>query len=132
MNTHSARFLALLATAALVPCALHAAPEKYQVTGPITAMDAATITVMKGGKEKFVMARDASTKMTGGAEPKVGDKVTVQYTITATDVEVKADKKAEKKEKPASTAVTKEAKTPAKNVPTAPVPTTAPTPAGVR
>ena len=118
MNTLPSRFFTLLAAAVLVPAIVHAAPEKYQVTGPITAMDANTITVMKGGKEKFVMSRDASTKMTGGAAPKVGDKVTVQYTITATDVDVKAD--------PA--AVKKETTKPATSAPTAPVaaPKTAP------
>ena len=116
MNTLPSRFLTLLATAAFLPAILHAAPDKYQVTGPITAMDASTITVMKGGKEKFVMSRDAATKMTGGT-PKVGDKVTVQYTITATDVEVKAD----------PGAVKKEANKPAASTPTAPAP--APKPA---
>ncbi len=129
MNSLPPRFLALFATAALVPTILHAAPEKYQVTGPITAMDASTITVMKGGKEKFVMARDAATKMTGGAAPKVGDKVTVQYTITATDVEVKADKA---KAEPKTAAVKKESNKPAKDAPTAPAAGAAPTPAGVR
>lgn len=130
MNTCSARFFALLATAALVPCALHAAPEKYQVTGPIMAMDAGTITVMKG-KEKFVIGRDASTKMTAAAEPKVGDKVTVYYTMTAAEVEAKADKK-KAAAKPDATGVTKETKKAVKDVPTAPASTAMPTPAGVR
>ena len=60
--------------------------------------------------------------MTGGAAPKVGDKVTVQYTITATDVEVKAEPKTE--------AVKKESNKPAKTAPTAPG--AVPAPAGVR
>lgn len=120
MNTSPSRFLTLLATAAFLPAILHGAPDKYQVTGPITAMDAGTITVMKGGKEKFVMARDASTKMTGGT-PKVGDKVTVQYTITATDVEVKAADPG---------AVKKEANKPASSAPTAPAAAPKPAPAG--
>lgn len=111
-----AGILLLAATAA-------AAPEKYQVTGPVTAMDATTITIVKGGKEKFVMARDAGTKMTGG-DLKVGDKVTVQYTITATDVEVKADKAAAGGAK-----VKKEKSAPTSSVPMAPAP--APAPAGV-
>ena len=121
MNTLSLRCFTLLAAAALAPAVLHAAPEKYQVTGPIVAMDANSLTVMKGGKEKFVLARDASTKMTGGAAPKVGDKVTVQYTITATDVEVKADKAA---------GVTKESTKPASSAPTAPAAAPKPAPAG--
>ena len=124
MNSFPSRVFALLAASALVPAGLHAAPDKYQVTGPVTAMDANSITVLKDGKERFVMARNAATKMTGPAAPKVGDKVTVQYTITATDVEVKADKTA---------GVTKESNKPAKSAPTAPAPgATAPTPAGTR
>lgn len=133
MNPFPTRILALLATAALVApvTGLHAAPERYQVTGPILAMDATTITVMKGGKEKFVMARDAGTKMTGGAaEPKVGDKVTVYYTITAAEVEVKADPKAKTKE--AADGVVKETKKAAKDVPVAPAPGAAPVPATTR
>lgn len=119
MNPVPSRLI-LLATALLLPAAaLRAAPEKYQVTGPITAMDANTLTVLKGGKEKFVMARGTGLKITGGAEPKVGDNVTVQYTITATDVEIKSAK--------GGAAVTKEASKPAANTPTAPAP--APKPA---
>jgi hypothetical protein len=55
------------------------------------------ITVMKG-KEKFEIARDSSTKVTG--DLKVGDKVTT-YTMTAKEVEVKAAKtdKADKSKK---------------------------------
>ena len=44
------------------------------------------IVVMKG-KERFEIARDASTKMPAGV--KVGDKVTVYYRMTATEVEAK-------------------------------------------
>lgn len=62
-------------------------PSSYQVTGPITAVDDSMITVMKG-KEKFEIARDSSTKVTG--DLKVGEKVTIKYTMTAKEVEVKA------------------------------------------
>jgi hypothetical protein len=68
-------------------------PSTYQVTGPITAVDDSMITVMKG-KEKFEVARDSNTKVTG--DLKVGEKVTIMYTMTAKDVEVKADKSAKK------------------------------------
>ena len=73
-------------------------PSTYQVTGPITAVDDSMITVMKG-KEKFEVARDSSTKVTG--DLKVGDKVTIQYTMTAKEIEVKAAKtdKADKAKK---------------------------------
>ena len=76
-------------------------PSSYQVTGPVTAVDSSMITVMKG-KEKFEIARDSSTKVNG--DLKVGDKVTIKYTMTAKDVEVKADKtdKAKKDDKSAA------------------------------
>ena len=68
--------------------------KTYQVTGPIVSMDDSTITVQKGS-EKFEMARDSSTKATG--DLKVGDKVTVKYAMTATEIESKAGKAASKK-----------------------------------
>ncbi|HEU5338221.1 MAG TPA: hypothetical protein VFU39_02940, partial [Sulfuricaulis sp.] len=46
------------------------------------------------GKEKWEMARDASTKVTG--DVKKGDKVTVEYKMTATSIEVKGGKAADK------------------------------------
>jgi ribosomal 50S subunit-recycling heat shock protein len=46
------------------------------------------------GKERFEIDRDSNTKVTG--DLKVGDKVTVQYTMSAKEVEVKADKNAKK------------------------------------
>ncbi len=67
-----------------------AATKSYQVTGPVTEVNDTTITVQKG-KEKFEIARDASSKVP--AEVKVGDKVTAHYTMTATEVEVKPAKK---------------------------------------
>ena len=56
----------------------------------------ASITVQKG-KEKWQLARTKDTKVTG--DLKVGAKVTIMYTMTATSVEAKADAKAEKAEK---------------------------------
>jgi hypothetical protein len=66
-----------------------ASPSSYQVTGPIVEVNDSMITVMKG-KEKFEVARDSSTKVTG--DLKVGDKVTIMYTMTAKEIEVKAAK----------------------------------------
>ena len=80
----------------LVPVGF-AAPADYQVTGPITALTDSTVTVQKGGKENFEMARDASFKAADGSELKVGDKVTVHYTMTAKSVEKKDAAKADKK-----------------------------------
>jgi hypothetical protein len=81
---------------ALSGAAFAGSPSSYQVTGPITAVDSTMITVMKG-TEKFEIARDASTKATG--DLKVGEKVTITYTMTAKQIEVKADKTAKKDEK---------------------------------
>jgi hypothetical protein len=54
------------------------------------------------GKEKWQIARDKDAKVTGG-ELKVGSKVTIEYTMSAKDIEVKGaakpDKAAAKPEK---------------------------------
>ena len=68
-----------------------AAPQAkaYQVTGPVVEVTDTSITVKKG-EENWQIARDAGTKISG--DLKVGAKVTVQYRMIATDVEVKTDK----------------------------------------
>ena len=63
--------------------------KSYQVSGPVLEVTPTTITVQKGS-EKWQINRDANTKITG--EPKVGSKVTVYYTMTATEITVKASK----------------------------------------
>jgi hypothetical protein len=69
---------------------LHAADVKsYQVTGPVLAVTPTTITVQKGD-EKWEIGRSKNTKLTG--DPKVGSKVTIYYTMTATEIEVKEPK----------------------------------------
>lgn len=65
----------------------------YQVTGPVEEVTDSKIVVLKG-KEKWEMARDAGTKVSG--DVKKGDKVTVEYKMTATSIEVKGGKGAEK------------------------------------
>jgi hypothetical protein len=74
--------------------------KTYQVTGPVLEMKDDSITVQKG-KEKWEIAKDAATKVTG--DLKVGSKVTIEYTMKAATIEVKdAGKKAEpKKTEPA-------------------------------
>ena len=70
--------------------ALGAKAKKYQVTGVVVALTADVITVEKGkapDTEKWEIARDAATKVEG--ELKVGSKVTIEYVMTASDVEVK-------------------------------------------
>ena len=81
---------------ALSGFAFAGSPSTYQVTGPVVAVDDSMITVTKG-KEKFEIARDSSTKVTG--DLKVGDKVTITYTMTAKEVEVKAAAKTDKADK---------------------------------
>ena len=76
------------------------------MTGPIAELNDTMIVVEKGAKkERWEIARDANTKASG--EMKVGDKVTVHYSMTATNIEVKPAKaeKGKKKEaaKPAPT-----------------------------
>jgi hypothetical protein len=64
-----------------------AAPKTYQVTGPVLEVTSDMIVVQKG-QDRWEIARDASTKVTG--ELKVGAKVTIEYRMSATSVEVKA------------------------------------------
>jgi len=79
--------------------ALAAAPKTYQVTGPIVEVNADTITIMKG-KEKWEIARDKDTKVTGDLKP--GAKVTIMYRMTAATVEAKEDAKGAKTDKGAA------------------------------
>jgi hypothetical protein len=82
---------ALCAALLLCTCAASAGDAKtYQVTGPVVAVTPTTITVQKGS-EKWEINRDASTKTP--ADVKVGSKVTVYYTMTATEIEVKGGAK---------------------------------------
>ena len=66
-----------------------AAEKTYQVTGPVLDVNDKTIIVQKG-KDKWELARSADTKVTG--ELKKGAKVTIEYTMTATSIEVKKGK----------------------------------------
>jgi hypothetical protein len=79
-------------TLALSSTAL-AGAKSYQVTGPVVEVNDSLIVVTKG-KERFEIDRDSNTKVTG--DLKVGDRVTIMYTMTAKEVEVKADKSAKK------------------------------------
>lgn len=89
---NSTKFLSLLAAASLIMgTAAFAAGKTYQVTGPVLEVNDSMIAVQKG-KERWEIARDSSTKVTG--DLKVGAKVTITYTMSATEVEVKADKAA--------------------------------------
>ncbi len=76
--------------------------DDFQVTGEVKEKTADTITVMKG-KERFQIGIDKDTK--GGADVKVGDKVTVKYKMHGSSIEVKGAKEA----KPATEKKTKKA-----------------------
>jgi hypothetical protein len=66
-----------------------AGPKTYQVTGPVLEMNDSMIAVQKGN-DRWEIARDSNTKVTG--DLKVGAKVTITYTMSATEVEVKPEK----------------------------------------
>lgn len=73
-----------IALATALVAASSFAAKSYQVTGPVLEVKPDAIVVQKG-KEKWEIARDASQ----GAEVKVGDKVTVEYTMAVKSIEVK-------------------------------------------
>lgn len=77
-----------------------AATKTYQVTGPVVDVNDNSIVVEKG-KEKWEIGRDASTKVKGADTVKKGDRVTVEYRMSATSIDVKSAQKAGSKEKAA-------------------------------
>jgi hypothetical protein len=62
--------------------------DKYQVTGPVLEVTDTMIAVQKG-KDRWEVARDAGTKVTG--DLKKGAKVTIKYRMVATTVDVKPE-----------------------------------------
>lgn len=68
----------------------------YQVTGPVLDVTDSKIVVEKG-KEKWEIARDKDTK--GAKDVKKGDRVTIEYKMIATDIEVKSAPKKDEKAK---------------------------------
>jgi len=87
------RYLLSALAALTLAASADAADKTYQVTGPVLEMSDKMIAVQKG-KERWEIARGADTKTSG--EPKVGDKVTIHYTMTATSVEMKPAKATDK------------------------------------
>lgn len=80
----------------MVSVAQAASPKSYQVTGQVLEVKDDLIVVDKAG-EKWEIAKDKDTKLTG--DPKVGSKVTIQYRMSAKEIEVKdAPKKETKKD----------------------------------
>jgi FKBP-type peptidyl-prolyl cis-trans isomerase (trigger factor) len=72
---------------------LGTAAYAYQVTGPVLEVTDTKIVVEKD-KEKWEIARDKNTK--GAKDIKKGDRVTVQYSMTADSIESKGGKKDDK------------------------------------
>ena len=99
MKTKTALSLLAAASLALSSVAFAAGAKTYQVTGPVLEVNDSMIAVQKG-KDRWEINRDSGTKVSG--DLKVGEKVTITYTMSATDVEVKAGKGAKKE--PASPA----------------------------
>jgi len=93
MKTMTLFSLLAAASLALSTAVFAAGAKTYQVTGPVLEVTDAMIAVQKG-KDRWEINRDANTKITG--DVKVGEKVTVTYTMSATDVQVKAGKGAKK------------------------------------
>ena len=100
MKIKSALSLLAAASLALSSAAFAAGAKTYEVTGPVLEVNDSMIVVQKG-KDRWEVNRDANTKVTG--DVKVGDKVHITYTMSATDVEVKAGKGAKKEAKAAPT-----------------------------
>ncbi len=85
-----ATFVVASASALLLQSSLFAgAADDYQVTGPVTALTDTVITIQKKD-QLWQINRTPATKVDG--ELKVGAKVTVHYTMTATSVDAKAEK----------------------------------------
>jgi hypothetical protein len=92
------RILSGLTLACLLAAAAAVAEtaDKYQVTGPVLEVTDTMIAVQKG-KDRWEVARDAGTKVSG--DLKKGAKVTIKYRMIATSVDVKPEKAAAKKTK---------------------------------
>ena len=86
------RILSFFAAAFLLTSvAIAAGPKDYQVTGPVLYVSDDVITVQKGS-EKWEIGRNKDTKING--DLKKGSKVTIQYKMTATSVDIKEAGKA--------------------------------------
>ena len=99
MNMKAASSLLAAASLAFSSVAF-AGAKTYEVSGPVLEVNDSMIVIQKG-KDRWELNRDANTKVTG--DVKVGDKVHVTYTMSATEVEVKAGKGAKKEAKTAPT-----------------------------
>ena len=62
----------------------YASAKSYQFTGVVKAVDSNSLTVEKSAKETWQFEL---TKDTKGATPKIGDRVTISYRMTASEIE---------------------------------------------
>ncbi len=92
------KFAAALAGITLLAAttAMAGGTKTYQVTGPVLEVKDDMVVVQKG-KEKWEIAKDKDTKVTG--DLKVGSKVTVMYTMKAATIEAKGETKGNAKKK---------------------------------
>ncbi len=72
------------------------AVKTYQVTGPVLEVTSDMVVVQKGS-ERWEIALGPDTKVTG--DLKVGSKVTIEYRMTATKVDIKEQAKAKETKK---------------------------------
>lgn len=79
---------AIMIIAVLMWSSFGFAAKTYQVTGPVLEVTGSQIVVQKG-KDKWEMDRSETPK----SDVKVGQKVTIEYTMTAKTIEVKEAKK---------------------------------------
>jgi hypothetical protein len=78
--------IACVALALGFAAGMSAAAKSYQFTGTVKSADGGTLTVEKSAKDTWTFSTDKNTKGTA----KVGDKVTVYYSMVATEIEAKA------------------------------------------
>jgi hypothetical protein len=91
------RILAVVAIIGLFSSVAFAGAVKtYQVTGPVLEVTGDMVVVQKGS-DRWEIALGPGAKVTG--ELKVGAKVTVEYRMEATKVDVKEQAKAEETKK---------------------------------
>jgi hypothetical protein len=85
-------FLILLCVSSLAAMSgATAGPKEYPLTGPIVSISDTTLVVQQARtKETWEFARTPDTK--GAADLKVGDRVTVHYSMQAVSVEPKPEK----------------------------------------
>jgi hypothetical protein len=88
LRRRSLIIVGLVVVALVVGTVLAAGPKTDQVTGPVLSVTNDVIVVQKGN-DKWEVGREAATKING--DLKVGAKVTIQYRMIATTVDVKPE-----------------------------------------